>query len=243
MEQEPAVGSSIFCWKHDCDTSAIQLSRDETSNCILCNGVKSNSKLIKLAKFTRPFIRADQIECDLVLASCATTSNEVGAIGGGGGGRFAGFHVGICDSQGRVLEFDQAGLMFHKPSRINLLWHHCLKLNFLEQIKLSADDVIDGVKKLWDDTIIVSIRDNLTPLPYDGNSNNCLDFVVKFLCKFMQSVREAGYLPHQQVDEITKNISNKVQFCNCFVLTHTKHLARYLVLDRKLQAGVKFLTV
>jgi hypothetical protein len=230
--EPPAGGDSvIFCWKHSCDPFRIQLTRVETTNCILCG--TSSSELVMVAQIARPDIAIDLIECDIVVASSTWHS-------GTNVDDKLTMHIGVCDSRSRVLEFDKAGLLFDERPRIDAIWLRCLRLDFLKQIGLDAPDDMETAKRFWDEAIRW-LRDDVTLLPYHDTSNNCLDFIQMFLRKFLELVRGNGRLSKQQADELHSCTSNKVEFCQKFILQKTKQLARYITLDRRLKAGKNFL--
>jgi hypothetical protein len=229
MEGQPDNSRpDIFCWKHDCDTATVQFSHFKSDKCLLC--FKSVSPLPNLISLPYPYDEVTQVECDLVVATAFDQPEPA----------FKGMHIGICDGHGKVLEFDKAGLLFDDSLRRDLVWRRCIRLNFLDQIGLGANKNIDEIRTMWQ-RVVTSIRTTQTLAPYDNESNNCLNFIQMFLCEFMQVAKMDGHLSSQQVDELLKYTSTKVELCRHFVLSKTKQLARYMALERKLKAGVNVL--
>lgn len=212
----------------------IQLFRTDPTKCSVCDEPISDDTSNWVTKFPCPFEQAKDIQCDLVIALSA------GQFGVGFEGQ-SGIHIGICDSKGQVLEFDKDGILFGARPRHNLIWRQCARLDFLTQLGLSGN--VEGIRVIWDETV-ETMRAIETTEPYDDNTNNCLNFVQTFLCKFITQVAKEGLIPaNQQVDELTKRCSDKVEFCRHFVLAKTKQLARYIALEQKLQAGGQFMSL
>ena len=75
------------------------------------------------------------------------------------------YHIGICDSEGMVYDFDEEGIGMAK-------WKKCFK------IPLGFD--VSAMRMDWDTALNIHCKQE-TGKKYDKRTNNCFHFVVRFL--------------------------------------------------------------
>lgn len=221
---------AICCWKHDCDATVVQISRGPIEECHLCRNTRA-APLVRVLRIAKPFKQANRVRCDLVLAAAR------GSFQDDSFSNSSGLHIGICDHEGRVLEFDRTGLRFDDKDR-SRVWQQCVPLRIITHIsEHHKDRTIEGsgLESSWAAT--VDQFKSCQGAVYHTDEHNCLDFVLEFLAKFLDNARTDGHLSQATVCDIRGRLGDKVMFCQNFVVRQTAQVAKYLVLNRKLEAG------
>lgn len=214
---------AIYCSRHGCDPTAIQLSDKIINECQIC---PDRSSLEQIFKIAYPFKKAAQVRCDIVLVPADGSFLDENFT------KKSGLHIGICDNAGRVLEFDRTGLRYNEAER-SQAWQQCVALDFLGRLSTS-ERVLDRLRAIWSQAVDTSKSCQAT---YHQESYNCLDFVVEFLDGFLAIVSADDEVSQQVICDIKSRILDKVEFCRNFVVRQTSEVARYLVLDKKLRSG------
>uniref|UniRef100_A0A1B6G3V8 MKRN2 opposite strand protein n=1 Tax=Cuerna arida TaxID=1464854 RepID=A0A1B6G3V8_9HEMI len=150
-----------------------------------------------------PFVRAQQYPCAVIIKPTnGDFLNDYKAS--------SDLHIGVTDSRGRVVEFDQHGL--RRDQRTG--WDQCLAVS-----ELCAEDWTTR----WDQTLAsVASQDCWTSQRYHEETFNCYTFVLAFLrCLRDGTLSEAA--------------ASKVQFCEAFVSPRATTACKYIALYRRLK--------
>lgn len=129
-------------------------------------------------------------------------------------------HIGVTDSQGEVVEFDQSGV--HKDRTED--WNHCLVVNLAEVEPLVTDMVNDpDWGEYWDMCLEQTLMGGAwNREDYNEEQKNCFTFVLSFLTQLNQH-------------PFTGWASSKIDFCQKLILPKTVLAGKYIMLYRKLQ--------
>lgn len=225
MELPTSFVESIKCWTHACDGSTIIISQKSVTYCHFCKMKTSNEPLRLLTEIACPFIESNETKCDIVLIPSKGTFKDVEFNNN------TGLHIGVTQRDGHVLEFDQNGIQYGCENKEK--WRQCIALKFLDYIALDRYDRI-LLELLWDRIVqqFVTTEKSFNS-QYHSIDNNCFDFVLYFLNTFFASLSRRQQARQQVIDTLAK-ISDKVTFCQQFVVQKTKQAALYLILHRKL---------
>lgn len=174
-----------------------------------------------------PFFKASAVKCDIVVIPSrgSFVQDNYKAT--------SGLHVGITQSDGKLLEFVKEGLKYSTEDEPK--WQHCVPMRFLDRISNNADKrlYIEGV---WHE-VVESYAERGVEC-YHPTGYNCLDFVLMFLSEFLTHLELEGEIK-QQVDTISSKVHDKEAFCESFVVDRTREVARYIALSRKLRLGIE----
>lgn len=120
-------------------------------------------------------------------------------------------HTGVTDSKGQVYEFDKSGLKVGKLPA----WTQCVAVPVIAQQN-------NAWYEFWDYTLsITEGQEQWNSSEYDEKTHNCYSFVIAFLRML-------------QIPELKPSLKDKLTFCSDFLVPHTKNVARYILLYRKL---------
>lgn len=147
----------------------------------------------------------------------------------------SGLHIGVIYKH-TLMNFDRYGLEII-DTRTSDEWQHCLKLNFIDKLVELFDLPLSTNRRLhcnWSKAIDITITEKQhrwSSALYDIENNNCLDFVVAFVDKFVKLVFGDDDQLRHKLHSVNKPIS-KVDFCKLFVCPVTKAAASYISAHR-----------
>ena len=132
---------------------------------------------------SNPFCDARDVEFDFVLVPSKGTFikdfNET-----------TGLHVALVLHKGTIIDFDQKGVKSHKGEEPR--WRDCIKLNIIDNLLVANVDLFTLSKfkqyLLLAHLEVVASPNRWSPENYHSERNNCFDFALTILKKFMEIV-------------------------------------------------------
>lgn len=258
MDDQQKQPPSIVCWVHKCNKSVIQLTlgdndeKKQQQQCRLCDR-HHQEPLDFVVKLDYPLVRANQTSFELLIKPMS--GRFLTEFGNG-----SQLHIGIANGaqspdQCRVLEYDHRGIRLSDGSQ----WDQCLPLGLAELFNIRAKRrqkvfievwylFVDGFQSDNGSNNDNNGRSQWTAANYDPIHHNCFDFAIDFVRKIGEKLHNS-HPSHENDGNIEGNelkstaryllqsCDSKEKFCQTFVMSRMKQLARYLALYKKTNVG------